>query len=209
MNTIITIGRQFGSGGHDIGKIISQKLGIDFYDKELLQIAAKESGMCEEIFENNDEKPTSSLLYNIVMDSHPFGFSGNTYVDMPLSHKVFLAQFDSIKKIADAKSAVIIGRCADYALSGYDNCLNIFIYADNDWKIMRIKEAFNLNDAQAKDMMLKKDKKRAAYYNYYSSKKWGKAETYDLCINSTILGLEGTADLIIDFVKGYNNKYEE
>lgn len=208
MNTIITIGRQFGSGGHEIGQIIADKLGIKYYDKELLKIAAEESGMCTEIFENNDEKPTNSFLYNLVMDTYSFGFSGNTYIDMPIGHKVFLAQFDTIKKIAEEGPCVIVGRCADYALADKSNCLNVFVYGDNDWKINRIKEAFSINDAQAKDMMTKKDRKRASYYNYYSSKKWGKAETYDLCVNSSILDLEGTADMIIEFVKAFEKNNE-
>ena len=209
MNTIITIGRQFGSGGHEVGQIVADKLGIKYYDKELLKIAAEKSGMCAEIFENNDEKPTNSFLYNLVMDTYSFGFSGNTYVDMPISHKVFLAQFDAIKNIAAEGPCVIVGRCADYALSDNPNCLPIFIYGDDDWKIKRIMEAYNLNEAQAKDMMTKKDRKRSSYYNYYSSKKWGRAETYDLCLNSSILGLEGSADLIVDFAMKFDKRNEK
>lgn len=205
MNTIITIGRQFGSGGHDIGQKLADKLNVKYYDKELLKRAAEESGLCHEVFENNDEKPTSSFLYNLVMDTYSFGYSGNSYVEMPISHKVFLAQFEAIKRIADEGPCVIVGRCADYALSDRDNCLNIFIYADNDFKIKHICDKLGVTENEAKDMMVKQDKKRANYYNYYSSKKWGRAETYDLCVNSSVLGIDGTVELIYQFIKDFED----
>ena len=113
--TVITIGREFGSGGHEIGMKLAEKLGIKCYDKELLELAAKESGLCEELFASQDEKPTNSFLYSLVMDTYSLGYT-NSYVDMPINHKVFLAQFDAIKKLAERESCVIVGRCADYAL---------------------------------------------------------------------------------------------
>ena len=115
-NTIITIGREFGSGGCEIGHKLAEKLGIKCYDKDMLDFAAKESGICQEIFESHDEKPTNSFLYSLVMDTYSFGYSSGSYTDMPLNHKVFLAQFDAIKKIAKAGPCVLVGRCADYAL---------------------------------------------------------------------------------------------
>ena len=205
MNTIITVGRQFGSGGREIGELVAQHYGIKCYDKELLSRAAKESGFCEEMIQNHDERPTNSFLYNLVMDTYSFGYNASSFVDMPISHKVFLAQFDTIKKIADEGPCVIVGRCADYALSDYDNVLNLFIYADEDAKIRRIKERFEdvKTDDQAKDMMNKKDKQRQSYYNYYSSKKWGRADSYDLCINSSKLGIEGTVKFIIQYIEDF------
>ena len=205
MNTIITVGRQFGSGGREIGELVAQHFGIKCYDKELLSRAAKESGFCEEMIQNHDERPTNSFLYNLVMDTYSFGYNASSFVDMPISHKVFLAQFDTIKKIADEGPCVIVGRCADYALSDYDNVLNLFIYADEDAKIRRIKERFEdvKTDDQAKDMMNKKDKQRQSYYNYYSSKKWGRADSYDLCINSSTLGIEGTVKFIIQYIEDF------
>ena len=116
MNTIITIGRQFGSGGHEIGEKLAQHYGIKCYDKELLSRAAKESGFCEEMLQNHDERPTNSFLYNLVMDTYTFGYNSSAFVDMPISHKVFMAQFDTMKKIANEAPCVIVGRCADYAL---------------------------------------------------------------------------------------------
>ena len=205
MNTIITIGRQFGSGGREIGEMVADHFGIKCYDKELLSRAAKESGFCEEMIQNHDERPTNSFLYNLVMDTYSFGYNSSSFVDMPISHKVFLAQFDTIKKIAEEGPCVIVGRCADYALSDYDNVLNIFIHADEEFKVQRIKERFDdINtDDKARDMMNKKDKQRQSYYNYYSSKKWGRADSYDLAINSSILGVEGTVKFIIQYIEDF------
>lgn len=203
MNTIITIGRQFGSAGKEIGAILAKELGIPFYDRELLTRAAKESGFCEEMIECHDERPTNSFLYNLVMDTYSFGYNSAAMVDMPISQKVFLAQFDAIRKIADEGPCVIVGRCADYALSEYNNCVNIFIHGNEKCKIERIMRKYEVNEQKAKDMINKKDKQRQSYYNYYSSKKWGRADSYDLTINSSILGIEGSVKLIKQFIKDF------
>ena len=206
MNTIITIGRQFGSAGREIGEKVAEYFGIKCYDKELLIRAAQESGFCEEMIQNHDERPTNSFLYNLVMDTYSFGYNASSFVDMPISHKVFLAQFDTIKKIADEGPCVIVGRCADYALADYKNCINLFIFGDDDVKTKRIMARYDLTEAKAKEMIKKKDKQRQSYYNYYSSKKWGRADSYDLCINSSILGIEGTVKLIIQYVEDFEKK---
>lgn len=200
-NTIITIGREFGSAGREIGYKVAKEFGIKLYDKEMLARAAKESGICEEIFESHDEKPTSSFLYSLVMDTYSMGYSGNTYTDMPINHKVFLAQFDAIKKIADEGPCILVGRCADYALESYKNVVSVFIHADLDARIRRIARIYNLTDAKAKDMILKTDKKRAGYYNYYTNKKWSDSASYELCLNSSELGIEGTAKAIEQYVQ--------
>lgn len=199
-NTIITIGRQFGSAGREIGYKIADDFGIKLYDREMLVRAAKESGISEEIFETHDEKPTNSFLYSLVMDTYSMGYSGSTYADMPINHKVFLAQFDAIKKIADEGPCILIGRCADYALESYDNVVSVFINADLDTRIRRIARIHNLTDAKAKDMITKTDKKRSSYYNYYTNKKWSDSESYELCLNSSELGVEGTAKAIEQYV---------
>lgn len=199
-NTIITIGRQFGSAGREIGQKIAEDLGIKLYDKEMLARAAKESGICEEIFETHDEKPTNSFLYSLVMDTYSMGYSGNTYTDMPINHKVFLAQFDAIKKIADEGPCILVGRCADYALESYNNVVSVFIHADLDSRIRRIARIYDLPDNKAKDLILKTDKKRASYYNYYTNKKWSDAESYELCLNSGELGVNGTAEVIEQYI---------
>ena len=201
---VITIGRQLGSGGREIGKLVAEKLGIKFYDKELLSVAAKESGLCEKIFEAHDEKPTRSFLYSLVMDTYSMGYAPSGYVDMPIGHKLFLAQFDTIKNIAEKESCVIVGRCADYALEENPALLSIFIHGDMEARIKRIMERRNIEKANdAKEIIIKTDKKRASYYNSYSNKKWGDAKTYNFSIDSGVLGIEGTADLIVDIV---NNK---
>ena len=177
--TVITIGREFGSGGHEIGMKLAEKLGIKCYDKELLELAAKESGLCEELFASQDEKPTNSFLYSLVMDTYSLGYT-NSYVDMPINHKVFLAQFDAIKKLAERESCVIVGRCADYALEDNPYAVSVFIKAS---------------------LIQKTDKRRASYYNYYSSKKWGEAKSYNLCIDSGLVGVDGAIDMILKFIE--------
>lgn len=209
MNTVITIGREFGSAGHEIGQKVAEYFGIKCYDKELLTRAAEESGFCEEMIKNHDERPTSSFLYNLVMDTHSFGGSTASFVDMPLSHKVFLAQFDAIKKIAAEGPCVIIGRCADYALADYKNCVHLFIYCDLDVKLKRIMKRFDISESKAMEMIVKKDKQRQSYYNYYSTKKWGRADSYDLCINSAVLGVEGTANLIGQYIEDFEKRSVE
>ena len=203
MNTIITIGRQFGSAGREIGEKLAAHFGIPCFDKELLTRAAKESGFCEEMIQNHDERPTNSFLYNLVMDTYSFGYNASSFVDMPISHKVFLAQFDTVKKIADEGACVIVGRCADYALSEYKNVINLFIYGDEECRVKRIMEKYSLTADKAREMINKKDKQRQSYYNYYSSTKWGRADSYDLCINSSVLGVDGTVKLIIQYIEGF------
>ena len=163
---------------------------------------AKDSGFCEEILENHDEKPTSSFLYSLVMDTYSGGnYSSAPFLDMPLNHKVFLAQFDTIKKIAERESCVIVGRCADYALASYPDCLNIFVHADMDDRIKRISIRENITENKAKDMIQKRDKQRASYYNYYTCKKWGDSRSYDLTLNTSKIPLEECVDLILEYRK--------
>ena len=201
-NEIYTIGREFGSLGKLVGQDLAKRLGIKFYDKELLQKAAKESGLCEEIFESHDEKPTNSFLYSLVMDTYTGGsYSTAPFLDMPLNLKVFLAQFDAIKKIAANESCVIVGRCADYALAEYPNVLSVFISGNMDEKIKYISKLYDKTPEKAKDIIVKTDKKRSNYYNYYTSKKWGDARSYDVCLNSSVLGPEGTVDAILEIIK--------
>ena len=190
-NKIYTIGREFGSGGREVGEKLAAKLGIKLYDKELLQQAAKDSGFCEEIFENHDEKPTNSFLYSLVMDTYSVsGYSAAPFLDMPLNHKVFLAQFETIKKIAEKESCVIVGRCADYALSDNPNCINVFIHADLDVRIKNVSRNLNITENKARDIINKTDKQRASYYNYYTSKKWGDSKSYSLSLDAGKLGTD-------------------
>ena len=194
MKTIITIGRQFGSGGKEIGIRVAKELGIPFYDKELLQEAAKKSGLCEKIFENFDERP-KSLLYSIAMDSYMFSLPGAGAGDS-LEQQVYLATFDTIRHIAEQGPCVIIGRCADYALAENPKHLSLFIHAPREARIQRVARRQKLTPEEARKTIIKTDKRRASYYEYYSSKKWGAVDSYDFCLDSSYLGLSGTVELI-------------
>lgn len=200
-NLVITIGRQTGSGGRLIGNRLAEKLNIKCYDKELLTLAAKQSGLCKEVFEAHDEKPSNSFLYSLVMDSYSMGYSTSSFIDMPLNHKVFLAQFDTIKQLAQTESCVIVGRCADYALADHENTLSVFISGNMEEKIQYISKLYDKTPEKARDIITKTDKKRSNYYNYYTSKKWGDACSYDVCLNSSVLGPEGTVDAILEIIK--------
>lgn len=201
-NKIITIGRQFGSGGRQIGEVLAKRMDVPFYDKQLLKEAAKESGICEEIFDSFDEKPTNSFLYSLVMDPYSLGFGGST--ELPLNHKVFLAAFDTIKSLAEKNgSCVFVGRCADYALRDMDNVVNVFIYGDLEDRAKRVAEDKGITESRAKDLIKKEDKSRASYYNYYTSKRWGDMKGYDICINTSRYGIEKTTDILYDIICNY------
>ena len=200
-NTIITIGREYGSAGRQIGYKVAEDLGIKLYDRELLERAAKESGICEELFETHDEKPTNSFLYSLVMDSYSFGYPSSSYTDMPINHKIFLAQFEAIKKIADEGSCILIGRCADYALENYSNVLSVFIHADTTKRAKRISRMYDMTESKAREMILRTDKKRGSYYNYYTNKKWSAVQSYDVCLDSGKLGIDGCVETIIEIIK--------
>lgn len=204
-NIVVTIGRECGSEGRVIGQLLAEKLGVKFYDKELLTLAAKKSGMCEEVFEMHDEKPTRSFLYSLVSENYALGYSSG-YLDMPLNHKVFLAQFDTIKHLAASESCVIVGRCADYALAGDPDVTSIFITANMEDKVEYICKTYDKTPEKAEDVIRKNDKQRSSYYNYFTNKKWADSRGYDLCINRSILGIEGTVDLIYNYLKAKSQK---
>ena len=198
--SVITIRRQYGSGGHEIGRKLAEELGIKCYDKELLDRAAKESGICKELFEKHDEKPTNSFLYALVMDTYSGGYRSSAFSDMPINYKLFLAQFNAIKNIAEEGPCVIVGRCADYALAEFPNLISVFIHGDLERRVERIASKYDLTNAKAKEMIIKTDKGRASYYNYYSTKRWGHVSGYDLCVNSTALGIDSTVQLLKNYI---------
>ena len=180
------------------GKLLAQQLGIGYYDREILQMAARESGLCPEVFERTDEKNRFlHTLGNII----PFVGSGNTYVACELSNEhLFLIQSEAIRKAAAQGSCIFIGRCADYVLRDHPRCVNIFISADMPDRISRLCRLTDCTEKKAREMIEKGDRQRAAFYNFYSSGTWGAAATYHLCINSSVLGIERTADFIRRFV---------
>ena len=202
-NLVITIGRQCGSGGSELGKRIAENMGMDYYDDELVKLAAKNSNMSPEISEMADEKATNSLLYSLVTGGSLRGMF-NGYYEMPLNDRVFLAQADTIKQLAHERSCVIVGRCANYVLREDKdiNLLNLFVFADMEYRIDRIKNKYNLNEAQAKDRIIKTEKKRRAYYNYYSNGSWGNAADYDLSINLTHVEYDAVIKMIKEYIDG-------
>ena len=200
--TVITIGREFGSGGHEIGMKLAERLGIKCYDKELLELAAKESGLCEDLFASQDEKPTNSFLYSLVMDTYSTGYSSAAFADMPINHKIFLAQFNSIKELAKEGSCVIVGRAADYILKDYDNVVRIFIHAPQDYRIQRVMDVYGDTPKEARVNIERSDKARASYYEHISGTHWGDARNYELTVDSSD-GVEKTAQFIVRYITGH------
>lgn len=200
--TVITIGRQFGSGGRAIGRLVAEKLGIPFYDKDIIKRISKESGLSHEILDDYDEKPTNSFLYSLSLGAYTYGNSITGIPEMPMSDKIFVIQSDVIKKLASEGPCVIVGRCAESVLKDEFDFLSVFIHTDFDSRIQRVSEYDKISHDEAAERIRKTDKKRASYHNYYSELKWGAATSYDLCINSKI-GIENAAQLIIDI---YNMK---
>lgn len=197
--TIVTIGRQFGSGGKEIGVAVAKKLSAKFYDKELLKRAAQDSGLCETLFESLDERP-KSLLYSLVMD--PYAVSAMTSAPYnTVEQDVYAAVFETVRRVADEGPCVIVGRCADYALRERDDVLRVFIYAPDSARIARVARRHGMTEQKARDFIRKIDKQRASYYNYYSDGRWGERSAYDLLIDATVLGVDGTAQLICDVLE--------
>lgn len=196
-HVIITIGRQFGSGGHEIGRMLAGQLGYQLYDKELLKLQAEHSGIAEKVLESYDENPTNSLLYSIVMDVYP----SMNYIGNSLNQQIYQAQFDSIRKLKDVGDCVIVGRGADYILRDYERLISVFIHADLDVRADRVAEYEHVSHEKARDIVIKADKKRANFYNFQTEKKWGQAASYNLSIDSSAVGYDGAVDLIEEYVE--------
>ena len=199
MKTIITIGRQYGSGGREVGRRLASRLEIPYYDKEILSEASKDSGICEELFEDHDEKPTRSFLYSLVTGVQTHGNPSTMYMDMPLNHRIFLAQFDTIRRLAGNGPCVVVGRCADYVLRDEKNVVNVFLKADMEHRIERAIER-GAEPSRAQDIVKRRDKERASYYNYYATTTWGDVNNYDLCLDTGKVGYDGAVDMIIAYV---------
>ena len=188
--TVITISREYGSGGRIIGKKVAEALGINFYDGELLSLVAKESGYTVDFVRQNDQKKTQSLLYHLYMGSQI----------LPASDMIFIAQSKVIKDLQEKENCVIVGRCADYVLRGRDSVINIFIHAPLLSRTERVKNEYGEKADNYKSYVQKQDKSRIAYYNYFADDAWGKAQTYDLAVNSDI-GIDNAVKLIVDYVR--------
>jgi cytidylate kinase len=182
---IITIAREYGSGGRLIGQRLAEGLDMPFYDKKLITLAAQESGFAEEFVAKMEQKKTFSFFYNLYMTSN----------ELPAAEQVFLAQSQVIRKVAEEGSCVIVGRCADYVLREFDNCLRIFVHAPLEWRIQCVRDIYQENVDNYADYLQKQDKNRAGYYNYFTHKKWGKAQNYHLSIDSSI-GIPATVQVL-------------
>ena len=193
--TIVTIGRQYGSGGREIGRRLAEKLGIPFYDKKLIEMAAKESGMDPEVFAHVDETATNSLLYALSMGNFAVNSQTGQLLENSINDRVFFAVADYIRKVAEKGSCVIVGRCADYILRERTDTLNIFIHADLEHRIQRVKEEYG-KEHRVEELIRKIDKQRANYYNYYSSQKWGNLANYDLVLDTGKFGIDGAVAIL-------------
>lgn len=197
-NLYITIGRQFGSGGRETGKKVAEALGIPYYDKELLVVAAKESGLSHQFLTEYDEKPNNSFLYSLVMGQQNVlsGMRGTTVEQLASQ-----AQRDAVLSVAEKGSCVIVGRCADYILRDQPGLVRVFICADDDSRVARICQRDGLDEKEAREKMRKMEKARAAYYAFHADREWSAADSYDLCINSSRRGIDAAVELILQFCK--------
>jgi len=201
---IICVGRQLGSGGREIGKLLAKRFGCQFYDKEILNIAAKESGLSERVFEENDEH--KHFLKNFLHLRPSMLSSQNGYSEASMQDRLFQFQSDAIRKAADSGPCVFVGRCADYILRDKQRLVSIFISADEADRVKHVAERKQLDENAARKLIQSKERKRAAFYNFYSGKRWGDAASYDFCINSSRLGIAKTEELIAQYIKEQMNE---
>lgn len=196
---IINIGRQLGSGGHDIGRMLALDFQAKYYDRELLNLAAKESGLSEKIFEQNDEK--KGFFRGLLNLGSPHVSSGRVYNSGVSQESLFQFQSEAIKKAANEGSCVFVGRCADYVLRNLPNTVSVFVTASMDYRVQQVMNKRHLDEDAARKFIEQGESERSTYYNYYTGKKWGAAESYDLCIDSSVLGLVETEIIIAQFIK--------
>ena len=201
MKQVITISREYGSGGREIGQKLAERLGIPFYDNEIISRAAKETGFAEAAFEHAEEKATNSLLYSIAMGMNVYAGQETGFAGLSLDDRIFLAQSNVIRKVAEEGSCVIVGRCADYVLKDVPNVVNIFIHASIDFRIDRATKIYDLKKETAAEQVLKHDKRRANYYKYHVGDKWANMKNYDLAIRSDFGGIDHAVDCIVAFLQ--------
>ncbi len=200
MDKIITVGRQYGSGGREIGQKIADHYGIPFYDNELITRAAKESGFAEETFAKAEDKATNSLLYSLAMGINVYGNQDFGFTGLSLDDRIFLAQSDVIRKVADEGPCVIVGRCADYVLKERENIVNLFVKASMAFRLERVVKEYGEEEKKAADIIIKNDKRRANYYSYHVGEKWTDLNNYDLVIRSDFAGIEQSVKCICGYL---------
>ena len=200
MNKVITISREYGSGGREIGEKLAKALGVPFYDNELITRAARESGFAESAFANAETKATNSLLYSIAMGMSAYGSHEMGYTSLSLDDRIFIAQSEVIRTIAKEGPCVIVGRCADYILKDMENVVNVFVWADIKYRVHRATTMYDLPEYKAEENIYKADKRRANYYNYHANEKWGRAENYHISIRSDYVGIDHAVDIIKSYI---------
>lgn len=200
-HTIITLGRQFGSGGRDVGKRLAKELGYAFYDKELIAKAAEKSGINEDVLEKSDENIKNYFLQNFTVGLYNAANTFSEMNDISINERAFLVQSDVIKEIAEKENAVIVGRCADYILRENPNCFHVFIHADIENRMERAEKEYGMKSQNLKETITKMDRRRANYYNYYTGKKWGKAMSYHVSLNSGVFGIDKCVAMLKEMVK--------
>lgn len=199
-NYIVTIARQYGSGGREVGQKLAELTGYGFYDKDLITMAAQKSGLSSDALHSADEKAANSLLYTLALGSSMYNH-GIDHINMPLNDRLFVLQSDIIKEVAaSGEGAIIVGRCADYVLSENPRLVRLFIYSEFDKRVQNVMRKHDLSQSVARDLIIKTDKRRSNYYSYYTGEKWGKIDRYDLAVSTAKLGVEGTADMIADYL---------
>ena len=200
MKTIVTIGRQYGSGGKEIGRRLAEVLGVPFYDEELAEAVAESANVHPDVVKSADEKATNSFLYSLVAGGGLRGVNDAIQYEMPINDKVFINQSKYIKEVAKNSGCVIVGRCADYVLDGNPNLFRVFLFSDMESKKKRIMELYSMTEKQAKDAIVKTEKTRRTYYNYYTDRTWGDMASYDLCLNVGKIGIDETIEIIKDYI---------
>ena len=204
MSIVVTIGRQYGSGGLDVGKKIAEAFNIPFYDKDLVERAADKSNISKDTVKHIDERATNSFLYSLVTGHYSVG--GNVaHYEMPINDKLFISQSEVIKEVAQEGPCVIVGRCADYVLRDVPDgqVCSVFICGGLDYRTKRVMEAYpELNQSRARDKVVKTDKQRRTYYDYYTDHDWGVISNYDICLNTERIGIDAAADVVISYLKG-------
>ena len=199
---IVTIGREYGSGGREIGERVAEILGIPLFDKQLIADAASKGNLNVDVLKKTDETAANSLLYTLAMGSNVVGTTMHFGYKMPINDKLFILQSEVIKGYAKGGSCVIIGRCADYVLREEKDIFRLFIYGDIEHRKARVAARHpEIKTSQIVDVINKTDRRRASYYNFYTGNKWGKYDNYDMAVNSSTLGIEGTAQLIASCAK--------
>ena len=197
---VVTIARQYGSGGREVGHKLAELLGCKWYDQDLIVMAAQRSGISEEALASADEQASSSLLYTLAMGASMI-YTNTTPMAVPINDALFIAQSEIIRELSESENCVIVGRCADYILDDHSKKVKVFVQGDMPDKIHRIMERAGIKESEAKDRIAKKDKKRAAYYNYYTGNKWGKPENYNLVVSTSKIGIDGAAKVIYEYAK--------